>query len=93
MSNTTDTLVGNAYNPRQYDLVAFGATGLTGWLVTRLLAGMDAQLRAPDGKRRWAAVGRDREQVARTLADLKLDDVDVLVADLNQSTSLHALAR
>ena len=54
---------------------------------------MDRQPRGPDGKRRWAAVGRDREQVAQTLAGLKLDDIDIVVADLDQAASLHALAR
>ncbi|WP_419827074.1 saccharopine dehydrogenase NADP-binding domain-containing protein [Sphingomonas sp.] len=88
-----DMVTGNSHEPRQYDLAVFGATGLTGRLVVRQLAGMDAQPRGPDGKRLWAAVGRNREQVTQMLAELELDGVDILVADLDQPASLQALAR
>ena len=93
MSSSTETSSRNSHGPRQYDLVVFGATGLTGRLVVRQLTGMDAQPRGPDGKRRWAAVGRDRERVAQALAGLKLDDIDIVVADLDQPASLQALAQ
>ena len=78
---------------RDYDLVVFGANGLTGRLVVRQLASNDASLRSPQGKRRWSAGGRDGEQVARALTELKVDDVDILVADLDDPESLQALAR
>ena len=78
---------------REFDLVVFGATGLTGRLVVEQLAGVDRLLRGPDGARHWAVAGRHRERVARVLADLSLDEVEILVADLDDGSSLEALAR
>ena len=52
---------------REFDLVVFGATGLTGRLVVEQLAGVDRLLRGPDGARRWAVAGRDRERIVRVL--------------------------
>ena len=78
---------------RDFDLVVFGATGLTGRLVVEQLAGVDGLLRDADGARRWAVAGRDRDRVARILADLALGDVEILVADLDDGASLEALAR
>ena len=77
---------------RDFDLVVFGATGLTGKLVVEQLIGVDRLLRGPDGARRWAVAGRDRVRVARVLSDFSLDDVEILVADLDDGSSLRALA-
>ena len=78
---------------RDFDLVVFGATGLTGRLVVEQLAGVDRRRRAPDETRRWAVAGRDQGRVARVLADLSLAEVEILVADLDVPSSLDTLAR
>ncbi len=93
MNQASEQSSGRATNERDLDLVVFGATGLTGRLVVKQVAGIDTLLRSPDGKRRWAAVGRDRNEVAKVLAELDLDGVDIVVADLDDAASLQALAR
>ncbi len=93
MNQASEQSSGRAKNERDFDLVVFGATGLTGRLVVKQVAGIDTLLRSPDGKRRWAAVGRDRNEVAKVLAELDLDGVDIVVADLDDAASLQALAR
>ena len=82
-----------ATGDREFDLVVFGATGLTGRLVVEQLVGVDTLLRSANGARRWAAAGRDSERVGQILADLSLDDVEIIVADLGDRPSLEALAR
>lgn len=77
---------------RDLDLVVFGATGLTGRLVVKQVAGVDRLLRGADGSRRWAVAGRDRERVARVLAELSLEGIEIIVADLDNRASLTALA-
>lgn len=74
------TAVVNRSN-RDFDLVVFGATGLTGRLVVEQLVGVDHLLRGVDGSRRWAVAGRDHGRVAQVLADLSLEDIDIIVAD------------
>ena len=78
---------------REFDLIAFGATGLTGRLVVEQLAGVDRLLRGPQGTRRWAVAGRGREKVARVLTDLSLEGVEIVLADLDDRGSLYRLAR
>ena len=58
---------------RDFDLVVFGATELTGRLVVEQLAGVDRLLRRPEGTRRWAVAGRDRKRVAGVLSGLSLE--------------------
>lgn len=77
---------------RDFDLVVFGATGLTGRLVVEQLERVDRLLRGVDGHRRWAVAGRDRERVEGVLADLSLDEVEIIVADLADKFSLKMLA-
>ncbi|WP_174296753.1 saccharopine dehydrogenase NADP-binding domain-containing protein [Sphingomonas bacterium] len=77
---------------REFDLVVFGATGLTGRLVVEQLAANDGSLGRASGKRRWAVSGRDRAKVAGVLKDLSLDEVEIIVADLEDTPSLEALA-
>ena len=93
MNQASEQSSGRAKNERDFDLVVFGATGLTGRLVVKQVAAIDTLLRSPDGERRWAAVGRDRSEVAKVLAELDLDGVDIIVADLDDAASLQALAR
>ena len=76
---------------RDHDVVLFGATGFTGGLTAAELGA-----RAPAGCR-WAIAGRDRvrlEGVRDGLAadDPALADVPILVADVDDPSSLRALA-
>lgn len=90
---TTGTIEGpGSGSDREFDLVVFGATGLTGRLVVEQLAGVDTLLQGRDGRRRWAAAGRDRQKVAKILTDLSLEGVQIIVADLVDKPSLAALA-
>ncbi len=76
---------------RDFDLVVIGATGLTGRLVIEQLAHRDT-LSGFTGKRRWSIAGRNPDRLAKTLADLHLEDVQTLHADLDDQTSLCDLA-
>jgi short subunit dehydrogenase-like uncharacterized protein len=90
---TTGTIEGlGSGSDREFDLVVFGATGLTGCLVVEQLASVDALLQGSDGSRRWSVAGRDRQRVAKILADLSLESVQIIVADLVDKPSLAALA-
>lgn len=77
---------------RQYDLALFGATGFTGGLTARYLAG-----NGPEGLR-WALVGRNRtklEAVQSSLAPLLGQGVpapDLLLADAADATALAKVA-
>lgn len=92
MANKRSTTAAQSADTRDFDLVVFGATGLTGKLVVEQLAGLNRLLRAANGTRRWAVAGRDRDGIARVLADLSLDDVEIIIADLDDQGSLKALA-
>lgn len=76
---------------REFDLVVIGATGLTGRLVIEQLAQRDA-LSGFTGKRHWAVAGRSAERLAKTLAELQLEDVGTILADLDDQASLRDLA-
>ena len=76
---------------REFDLVVIGATGLTGRLVVDQLAQRDA-LSGLTGKRRWAIAGRSPDRLASTLADVRLEDVVTIFADLDDEASLRNLA-
>ena len=69
---------------REHDVVVFGATGFTGALTAEYLAGAA-------GAGRWAIAGRSRdklEAVGRRLST----DVPLILADVNDPTSLRAMA-
>src|SRR3954470_11660437 len=68
-----------------FDLVLFGATGFTGTLTARYLAG-----HAPPGLR-WALAGRDRARLS-ALRDTLGVDAGVVTADINDPGSLRDLA-
>ncbi len=77
---------------RTYDLVIFGATGFTGGLVARYLAG-----RLEPGVR-WAIAGRSTEKLAKLRRELEREDarmaeVGLVEADSGDPASLHAMAR
>jgi saccharopine dehydrogenase (NAD+, L-glutamate forming) len=77
--------------PRPYDVVLFGATGFTGGLVARYLAG-----HAPDGLR-WALAGRDHDRLARVrdalvAVDPACAELPLLTADVADQASMRRLA-
>jgi short subunit dehydrogenase-like uncharacterized protein len=76
---------------RAHDIVLFGATGFTGALTAEYLAAH------ADAGTRWAMAGRNRqklEDVRRRLAAINPDcaEVPVLIADVEDSSSMRALA-
>ena len=75
-----------------FDVVVLGATGLTGRLVVEQLLAIDASLRSATGARRWAVAGRDPQGVAKVLAGLKAQEVEIITADLTDQASLDKLA-
>lgn len=84
-----------AHRPKtvDFDIVVLGATGLAGRLVVEQLLQIDASLRSSAGVRRWAVAGRDPKRVADLLTDLKVQDVEILTADLRDLDSLKQMAR
>ncbi len=71
---------------RSYDLVLFGATGFTGRLTARYLAGKT------DESFRWAIAGRDRDRLSALARELG-DRPGVIRADVNDYDSLLHMAR
>jgi len=72
---------------RPFDVVVFGASGVTGRQVASYLAERAAEVGA-----RWAVAGRDRAKVERALAEVGVSAPEVLVADLADAESLAAMA-
>jgi short subunit dehydrogenase-like uncharacterized protein len=72
---------------RDLDVVVFGATGLTGRQVAAYLAE-----RARETNLSWAPAARDAEKVRRLLGDAGIDVPEPIVADVNDATSLAAMA-
>src|SRR5215207_1147192 len=70
---------------RDFDVVVFGATGVTG----RRVAGYLAQV---GGDTRWAAAGRDANRVEDVLGKDGVAAPEILVADCSDAASLRALA-
>lgn len=73
-------------SPRDLDIVLFGATGFTGGLVARYLAE-----HAPEGLR-WALAGRSLSRLEAVRDGLDAAGVELLQADVHDSSSLAALA-
>ncbi len=71
---------------RDLDIVLFGATGFTGGLVAGYLAE-----HAPEGLR-WALAGRSLSRLEAVRDALGSADVELLQADVHDSSSLAALA-
>ncbi|MDQ2837463.1 MAG: saccharopine dehydrogenase NADP-binding domain-containing protein [Actinomycetota bacterium] len=76
---------------REYDLVLFGATGFTGGLTARYLAGA-----MPAGGN-WALAGRDLTKLEAVRAELAVIDprwtqLPLLIADVTEPASLQAVA-
>lgn len=91
-TTTTDTPRAQRRATVDFDIVVFGATGLTGRLVVEQLLTVDAALRSASGARRWAVAGRDPQAVAKILTELKAEDVEIITADLTDQASLEKLA-
>ncbi len=72
---------------RDFDVVVFGATGVTGRLVAAHLAEQSARTGA-----RWAAAARDPAKLERVLAEHGVEDAPTIVADLGDAGSLDAMA-
>ena len=72
-----------AENERDFDVVVFGASGLTGRQVAGYLSGTDA---------RWAAAGRDPAKLERTLAEVGATPTETIAAELGDPDSLAAMA-
>ena len=69
---------------REHDVVVFGATGFTGALTAEYLAGAT-------GAGRWAIAGRSREKLEAVGRRLSTD-VPLILADVNDPTSIRAMA-
>jgi short subunit dehydrogenase-like uncharacterized protein len=72
---------------RDLDVVVFGATGITG----RQVAAYLAERTAGDGAR-WAAAARDPAKLERVLGEVGVTAPETIVADLNDTGSLAAMA-
>jgi short subunit dehydrogenase-like uncharacterized protein len=67
----------------QFDVVVFGATGVTGREVARYLHSNGAN---------WAAAGRDAAKLERTLADVGAEPAGTIAADVADPGSLAEMA-
>jgi short subunit dehydrogenase-like uncharacterized protein len=76
-----------AVDDREFDVVVFGATGITG----RQVAAYLAERTAGDGAR-WAAAARDPAKLERVLGEVGVSAPETIVADLNQPETLAAMA-
>ena len=68
---------------RDFDVVVFGATGITGRQVSAYLSEQDA---------RWAAAARDPDKCKQVLSDVGCSAPETLVAELGDPASLYAMA-
>src|SRR3984893_13103190 len=76
-----------AVGERDLDVVVFGATGVTGRRVAAYLAEGAAETGA-----RWAAAGRDADKVKRVLAEVGVNEAQIIAADVDDPASLRAMA-
>lgn len=72
---------------REFDVVVFGATSVTGRRVAGYLAGLDG-----DGPT-WAAAGRDLAKVERVLAEESVSAPATIAADVVDPESLREMAK
>jgi short subunit dehydrogenase-like uncharacterized protein len=72
---------------RDFSVVVFGATGVTGRQVAAHLA-----RRAGSADVRWAAAGRDPGKIERVLGEIDVTAPQVLAADIDDPESLRAMA-
>ncbi|MGP4051449.1 saccharopine dehydrogenase family protein [Streptomyces sp. 2A115] len=80
-----DSMTGASSEQRGLDLVVWGATGMTGRLLTAQLARRGSRLR-------WALAGRDEQALRRLSGELGVSsDVPLIVADAHHEDSLRSL--
>jgi short subunit dehydrogenase-like uncharacterized protein len=72
---------------REFAVVVFGATGITGRGVAAYLAE-----RSEGGGFAWAAAGRDPAKIERVLGELGVSAPETIVADVGDAASLDAMA-
>jgi short subunit dehydrogenase-like uncharacterized protein len=72
---------------RDFDVVVFGATGVTGRQVAKYLA----ERTAGEGQR-WAVAARDRGKCDQVLAEIGVTAPETIIADLKDPASLAAMA-
>ena len=76
---------------REFDVIAYGATGYTGRLVAQYLAGRASQEPGPVG--RWAMAGRSEEKLKSVRDEVGAPaDTPLVVADAEDAASLAAMA-
>jgi len=68
---------------RDFDVVVFGASGVTGRQVARYLTEVGAN---------WAAAGRDGAKLAAALAEVGAEPPETIAADVSDPGSLEAMA-
>jgi short subunit dehydrogenase-like uncharacterized protein len=76
-----------AMSEREFSVVVFGASGLTGRSVAAYLAE-----RASETGARWAVAGRDAAKLERVLAEVGVTAPETIVADVGDPASLAAMA-
>jgi short subunit dehydrogenase-like uncharacterized protein len=74
-------------NEREFDVVVFGATGVTGRRVAAYLAE-----RAPETGASWAAAARDAAKLERVLGEDGVSAPETISADLEDPDTLAAMA-
>ena len=74
-------------NNRDFSVVVFGATGVTGRQVAAYLAE-----RAEETGARWAVAGRDAAKLERVLGEIGVTAPETIVADVGDPASLAAMA-
>lgn len=72
---------------REFDVVVFGATGVTGREVARYLAA-----RAAESGLRWAAAGRDSRRLEHVLAEVGVSPPSLILASVEDPHALAAMA-
>jgi short subunit dehydrogenase-like uncharacterized protein len=72
---------------RDFDVVVFGATGVTGGQVARYLSE-----RSADGGRTWAAAARDASKLERVLGEVGVSGAATITADLSDAGALASMA-
>jgi short subunit dehydrogenase-like uncharacterized protein len=81
---------------RQYDVILFGATGFTGELCARYLAGETGRKQARGMPLVWALAGRDAKKLEKVKASLTVDPKvsnppDIVIADSNDQQSMQRM--
>ena len=76
-----------AMSDRDFDVIVFGATGVTGRRVAAYLAE-----RAAETGLRWAAAARDAGKAARVLAEVGVHAPETVLADVADERSLESMA-